>query len=200
MTQMGRTRIALDGWIGAPGVNTLHWCAPGHADIDQEDVDNFHETLSEAMAELGERLASGITWEIEPTASVHEVDTGTLIGAFTQGDATYTGTGYGSAAASSRATMLVCSFLTGDIIAGRRLRGRMFLGPAAAGCFGADGQVTAAVRSTTPPMFDGIVDPLAARLIVWHRPTPAEPSSGAYGDVTGVSIFSKPGVLRSRRD
>jgi hypothetical protein len=89
---------------------------------------------------------------------------------------------------------------TGDIINGRRVKGRTFWGPADDAVFTTTGQITGAVLSAWPGYFDAITDPLAARMVVWHRPTSPSGTDGQYCDVTSVSIGTKPFDLRSRRD
>jgi len=199
MTQFARTIVELEGYDGAPGVNIFNWCGPAHADITQSYVNDFNETLSEAFdAVTAAGWADGVVVTINPNVGVHEVDTGDLVGGFIDegGPYTWTGTGDGE---ESRATQLGFRWLTNDFRNGRRVQGRTFFGPAPSGVLDATGNVAAGIRSTLPPFFDGIIDGLGGRLIVWSRPTPGN-TDGAYADVVSCTIAPKPFILRGRRD
>ena len=199
MTQFGRTKVTLNGFDGAPGVNILNWCAPGHADIDQEHVDEFHEILDDAIqAATAGVFAAGVVVAIDDTCTVHEVDDGALVGVIVAEGGPYGITGTGSGA-SSRATQAGLRWLTSDFRYGRRIQGRTFLGPLSASALEADGNLSPATLASLGAAFSGLYDGLGSRLIVWSRPSIAHPT-GAYADVTGLSVSSKPFSLTGRRD
>lgn len=197
MTQFARTIINLSGFEGSPGVNVLHWCAPAHLDIDLPDVENFHEILGEVFTAAGAGFyAEGVTATVNPVVTVHEVDDGTLVGAFTDTSGPYTVTGTGEGT-QSRAVQAGIRFATTDVRAGRRVQGRTFMGPIATDQLDDNGQILDAVRTGLAAAWAGAIDPLGPRLIVWSRPTVAEPV-GAYADVTSTTCAARPFILRGR--
>jgi len=197
MTQFARTKLLLEGFDGAPGVNIFNWCGFAHGDITQAFVNDFHETLDASITALGAGLyAAGVTWTIDPVATVHEVDTGDLIGVFTDEGGPYTATGSGDGA-ESRATQMGIRWNTNDFRYGRRVAGRTFFGPVASDAIDTDGKIAAGVRTSVGPAFEGLYDGLASRLIVWSRPTTLHPV-GSYADVTGLTVAPVPFTLRGR--
>lgn len=197
MTQFARTIIDLSGFEGSPGVNVLQWCAPGHLDIDLPDVENFHEILGDVFSAAGAGFyAAGVTATVNPVVTIHEVDDGSLVGAFTSetGPYTITGTGGGD---QSRAVQAGIRFATRDIRNGRRVQGRTFMGPIATEQLDSGGQIRSAVRDGLADAWSGAIDPLGPRLIVWSRPTASEPV-GAYADVTSTTCAERPFILRGR--
>ena len=199
MTQFGRTKVILSGFDGAPGVNLFNWCAPAHGDITQEHVDEFHDILNTSYDALTAYFfALGVRWTIDSGVSVHEVDSGEMVGVFTDGGGPYTEVSIGTGK-ESRATQVGLQWLTSDFRYGRRVRGRTFLGPIASDCLDTDGNVTVEYRASIPGLFEGIFDEAAPRLIVWSRPSPAH-TTGAYADVVACTVAERPFMLRGRRD
>jgi hypothetical protein len=88
---------------------------------------------------------------------------------------------------------------TTEFVNGRRLKGRMFIGPLSSDGIAADAQVNSTLVSVTPDRLDGLISGLGGRMCVWHRPTVAAPSSGSYGDITSFVANTVPGTLRSRK-
>jgi hypothetical protein len=199
MTQFGRTLITLEGWAGAPGVNVLHWCAPAHLDISNTDVNNFHEIVADMLTDVSAAFyASGVVVSIDPQCTIHDADTGTLVGVEVSGNDPFTMTGSGDGE-ESRATQIGMKFLTSDINRGRRVQGRMFFGPVGSSQLDGNGQVASATRASLIPKFDGLVDPIGPRLVVWSRPTPGN-TDGIVSDVQTVDVSQMPFVLRGRRN
>lgn len=197
MTDMAVTKVELTGFVGAPGLNTFHWCAPAHGEITQTHVDDFHDQLATSYAAIAQLFASGVTWTILPDVDILEAETGTLIGALTYtGEETMTGSGSGNDNVS-RASQVGFRWITSDIIDGRRVLGRTFMGPASGDVFENNGSIIAAGQAAWPPFFSGIFDAGTARLVVWHRPKGASP--GQVSDVNSCVIAPQPFVLRSRR-
>lgn len=199
MTEFARTKLLLAGFEGAPGVNIFNWCAPGHGAITQDLVEEFHSILYDSFVSFDDGLfAAGVTLTIDENVGVHDVATGNLIGAFSDTSGPYTMTGVGNAV-MSRATQIGFRWQTQDFRGGRRVQGRSFIGPCSADAIDADGGIIAAGISGWPPLFSGVYDGLAGRLIVWSRPTASNPT-GDYADVVGLSIAPKPFSLTGRRD
>lgn len=200
MTLLGRSIVRSTGYEGAPGFNIIHWSAglgPGPSDPDA--VGEWHDTLEAAFTELLGSFVSGVVFTIEASVVYFDASDGVLVGATTDpnGDRTMVGTGAGGSL--SRATCYAVNTRTDDFVNGRRLRGRMFLGPIHTGVINLDGQIGQATANAVGDAFDGCISGLGARLAVWHRPTEAAPTSGSYGDVTSVQCNTVPGTLRSRK-
>jgi len=143
--------------------------------------------------------AAGVVSTVSREITIHEVDTGELIGVEVVDESPFSITGTGDSQLS-RATQVGMQWHTADIRNGRRVAGRTFLGPMSTACFAGTGQTSSSVRTDFPEAFEGAYDPLAARLIVWSRPTTIGGSDGQYADVVSATVAARPFVLRSRRD
>lgn len=98
------------------------------------------------------------------------------------------------------ANQICVTWKTAAVIAGRRVRGRTFLGPLQIGAAEANGSpssgaLTAAGAIATAWTDNGLTDTFA---VVWHRPVGG--SGGTAEDITSHQIRDKMAVLRSRRD
>jgi hypothetical protein len=96
--------------------------------------------------------------------------------------------------------MLAVTWKTDAVLAGRRVRGRTYLGPLQIGVNEADGSPAAAALAlaetfATEWTDNGLTDTFA---VVWHRPVGG--AGGTAEDITGHQIRDKFAVLRSRRD
>lgn len=200
MTVLARIRVALTDWPGAPGVCTLHF-SPGllSSAFDIEVIGEIGEFLNDAFTSMSDVLVPGMHWTIEDDVAIFQDSTGEIEDILTMPDGPYTGTGSGADAKTSRATQVCMALLSDQFLNGRRLQGRFFWGPVTGSALDTAGNVNSTVRSVWPPLFDGLISGTGARLAVWHRPTPAAPSSGSYGDVVSIRANTVPGTLRSRK-
>jgi hypothetical protein len=200
MTTLMRTKIVSSGYIGGPGVNVLHLSA-GTAGV-------FNQTLVNGMFQELRNLwdSTKSYWTDDasflPDAEVQEIDveSGDIIGAWTQTGWTEPVVGTSAGSNVSRGNCLTIAFQTDVWEAGKRLRGRMFMGPLGTNTTGDDGQIFGVVVTNVADTFEAITSGLAARLAVYHRPLKGQSTGGYYGDVITVRCNSKPGNLRSRRD
>lgn len=200
MTTLARFRVALADWPGAPGVCTLHFSPGlGFTTFTQERCDLAAGELADAFTSMSDVLVPGMTWTIEDDVALFASETGEIVDVITLVDGPYTGTGSGADAKTSRDTQVCMALITADFLNGRRLQGRFFWGPVTGSALDTGGNVNSTVRSVWPPLFDASISGLGPSLCVWHRPTPAAPSSGSYGDVVTVRANTVPGTLRSRK-
>lgn len=195
--QIGRVYVGYSNFAGAPGVNVLHWAEVGHVDIDNTAWATMQEQLIETYNTFRQRLAGGITIQIPQECHIIEADSGTLVGMATTDElpdpiVSTAGTSIGGA------TMLLAQLHTGDIRNGRLVRGRVNVGPVADGVI-TGGTVLSAAQTDIVNGFQAASDPLGPRLGVWSRPTTSGGSDGQFSDVTGVTCWNLPAVLRSRR-
>lgn len=192
-----RYRCQLTGWSGAPGLTTFHARMPvGHTSAD---VQEFATNVRAVWNALAPYFIGVLSMNISPDVEVIRDTDGVLqrVEAITPPP---TVVGSGTPASLSRATMLVARLGTDQIVNGRRLKGRHFLGPIAGSAIAGDGSITAEARTGLVNAYNGILDVLSARLVVWHRPSAAGASDGDSGFVQTVSAMPLPGVLRARRD
>lgn len=198
MTQLFRTRVALTGFPGGPGVSTMHFLS----------LPTAREALHDLWTALALVLPTDVHIEVEPFGDIIEDTSGALVGTFT-GFAQSPMQG-SSVDAYAAPVGLLARWSTDTIVAGHRLRGRTFIVPVGQGMFNTAGQVN-------PVMVGGVQTPLtnfqlavAGKLVVWHRPKfgPAPVGGGqrpllapgSHGVVTGSGLSTKAVVLRSRRD
>lgn len=199
MTQVARTKIIIDGWAGGPGVNVLAWTAFGHAAIIDEDVDTVAGMIGDMLDGIKTGVVGGCTLRVDKTVNVYEDDTGELVNVLVQSGDEIGVTASGADNDGSRAQQVLMQLRTSDIVNNRLLRGRMFVGPASNDALDGYGNIAGAVLSAWPGYFSGLISSAGPRLGVWHRPHSALAADGHVGDVTSVTVWSKPGILRSRR-
>lgn len=200
MTILGRSIVKSVGYIGSPGYNIIHWSAgTGTGPTDPDGVDEFHSTLYTAYSNLDEFLVTGADWTIESQVVYFDDSDGVLLGSTTDPGGARTWDGADSAKQVDRSLCATLRLRTDDYVAGRRLQGRIFIGPIGASTIGTDGQVGLGAAATIASEFSGLISGLGGRLAVWHRPTTPSGTDGAYGDVTSLICNSTPGTLRSRK-
>lgn len=200
MTILGRSVVKSTGFLGEPGYNIIHWSAGvGPGPSDPGGVEEWHDTLEASYSGISGYLINQAVLEIESQVVWFDDSDGVILGATTD---------------PAGARIIDCSDLefnvprslcatlrlrTDDFVNGRRLQGRIFLGPLGATPLGGDGQIIEGAQNQVTTSFAGLISGLGGRLAVWHRPTESAPASGAYGDVTGLICNSVPGTLRSRK-
>jgi hypothetical protein len=181
-----RVRVALTGFPGAPGVSTFYaldgaaMLAPLRA-LYQNRRTNF---------------PSDVRFTFETIGDIIDPLTGDLMGTWTgtnPGDVVGTDSGIYSAPSG-----LAVTWLTGDVLDGRRLRGRTFMVPLASDVYALDGGIGAGVLAAFVTDAAALVAAAAANFVVWHRPNPSH--AGGYSVVIGSRVSNKAAILTSRRD
>lgn len=185
------------GFTGGPGYTNLYFLNPEEPTLA---IRNTTATRVKAWFDALKVMMPSVVTIQFPT-EMDEIDTAT-------GDLTNTlpidtianavGTQVGTYSAPTGACV---NWATGQIVNGRRLRGRTFLVPLAGSIFQSDGTLNDANRttmvtaSTTLCSFqDNLV------LAIWHRPTTPGGTDGVAAQVSSASVTDKAAVLRSRRD
>lgn len=200
MALMGRTIIESTGYVGEPGYNILHWTGGlGAGPNDPDGVEEFHDTLETALGTPTAWWPDGVILTIQPEVVYFESEDGILLGSTTDPGGARTWAGTGNGVSLSRAECLNVNLATADYVNGRRLQGRIFIGPVATDVFDGAGQISQTIVDDMPDLMSGLISGLGGRLAVWHRPTNDPPTNGAYGDVTTVTCRRTPGTLRSRK-
>lgn len=200
MTIVGRTIVRSTGYIGAPGINVIHWTAGlGPGPTDEDGVDEFHATLFDALTNYDSASPVAVDFAIEPQVVYFDASDGVLLGSTSDPDTPRVWSGTDASYPTSMANQLCIRFNTGTYVNGRELQGRMFLGPCGGYPFGLDGQVSSSIVNATPTWFSGLISGGGGRLAVWHRPTSVSAADGVYADVTAATCNTTPGTLRSRK-
>jgi hypothetical protein len=109
-----------------------------------------------------------------------------------------------SAALYSMASGAKVNLNTDKITNGRRVRGGIYLVPAASSVYGATGTITSGSRTTINTAVNTMRTAIGIgglTLMVWSRPTSPGPSTdGELSAVVGVETSEKVAILRGRRD
>lgn len=200
MTIVGRSLVRSVGYIGSPGYNVLHWTAGlGPGPSDEGGVEEFHDSLQAAYDVWATACNPQVTFEVLPEVTYFDDEDGVLAGVTIDPTGVRTIVSTGSGFGSSRATAMCLRLFTGTIVNGRRLQGRIFIGPAAASALDSNGQIASGVIPGIESGASGLFTGLGGILCVWHRPVGDPPAGGTYGDVMGVSCNQTPGTIRSRK-
>lgn len=148
---------------------------------------------------------TSLTFTVPNTGDVLDVDTGALVGSWTDGAAQtpFSGTNTGDWAAGVGIRVV---WNTDVIHARRRLRGSNFLVPVAAGIFDVDGTVDTATISERQTAAANYITS-QAQAAVYSRPKPARPGAhgtlpavgGFFAPILSATIPDKVSWLRSRR-
>lgn len=198
-----RYRPVLNGFVGAPGINTFH-CQGTVFPFQPVDIQAFADTVRASYQSFRANLATGVTVDFPSEVTEHDEASGALVAAYgITAPAQVLSSGAGTASQLSRDTQIVLRLNTGTVRAGRRLKGRLFIGPINSGCILSTGQISSAVGAQLVDAFDGLIDFLGGRLVVYGPPKRNEAgaivSAGVAARVTGMSYQPMPGTLRSRK-
>lgn len=177
--------VRMDGWPGAPGYMTFRSKTPG----------TFRQSVIAFIDDYATMVPDSVHLTVPSQGDVIEDTTGELQDSWTEGTEYVTG---GAAAVAMAAPAGACiTWLTNDIVGGRRLRGRTFLVPLGGGNYQSDGTLVPAALSLIQQMAVDLFT--GCDLAIWHRPTTSGGSDGSSGEVTGASVRDRVAVLSSRR-
>lgn len=198
MTTLLRQRTILSGFQGGPGVATMYFL----------DVATAIESVSRFWSSLTAILPNTVHITPERTGDTIEDTTGALTGSWIGGVVTASaGQNPGAYSAPSGA---VVDWRTATVLDGKRLRGRTFVVPLAAGAYQDDGTLGAGAIGTIQAAATQFIVEQSNSAVVWHRPykgraavgtLPARPAHlGGHGLITASRVPDLAAVLRSRRD
>ena len=203
MTNFFRYRPVLNGFIGAPGINTWH----GEESVlgfDDEDPQAFATAVRAVYDAVKSLFVLGVVISFPSEVTWHDEETGDLRDVFNiTAPPTVTSTGSGGSSALPRSNQVVVRHHTHVIRNGKRLSGRHFIGPIAGTVFDVTGQVTAGAQATIASAYGGVIDSPGPNLVVWGPPIVNDVGvtihPGKKGTVGSVSVNTTPGTLRSRK-
>lgn len=192
-----RIRTVFQGWIGGPGLMTNYFARVGS--WDQGAAQLAGDRVHNAMEAARQAFLDATNWKNDLVADEFEQSTGELLNSFNITDASNNGAGNTNLLPPSN--QICVSWKTDGVVAGRRVRGRTFLGPLALSAAEGNGTPTAAALVSanafgTAMGNAGLSD---VRHVIWHRPTAAG-NDGSHHDIAEFTIRDKFAVLRSRRD
>lgn len=192
-----RVRTVFTGWPGAPGLMTHFFARIGSWDAGA--AEQASTRVKDALLPLRSEFPSGLTYKIEGIVDEIEQSNGNLLNSFSV--PSVTNTGIGSAEQAPHALQVCVSWATDGVVAGRRVRGRTFIGPLAASIVDGDGTPKAGLITKAIAFGDAMRDAGLSdvRHVIWHRPSPGG-SDGSHHDVTDHTVRDVFAVLRSRRD
>lgn len=210
MASVAKIKAVLEGWDGAPGVNSWYFTSAGGSSPDQIACEAFATLIMSAYDDLKGYIAGGVRINIDPVASVFAVETGDLEAVYGTGThAEVVGGATTNFAQLSRATQINVRLQTDAIVGNRILAGRHFIGPCGNNAIGFDGKMKPEVATAVDTAYAGMLDVVGqGRLVVWSQPKPARTGSsgkplpaqvGAFGYVQSADAQAVPGTLRSRK-
>lgn len=200
MTVLARVVTSMTGFNGGPGVNVLNFSGGTLGDNwSQEGIDGLYDEVVSLYTSWLEAFLNTISITVDPVIDIFEDNTGDLVGTFgvTEPSASLVGTG--SSLSIARSQCICVAYYTDMFVAGKRLKGRSFLGPISAAVLDTNGDVNSAVRAAAPGRFTALTSGVGPRLAVWHRPSNATGSDGYYGDVVSVIARARVTNLRTRQ-
>lgn len=190
-----RATISYPGG-GSPGVITLYTKTP---------VPETSITAALCGDRLRDALTAGADLFVNSTSFVADtfVDTidpatGTITGSDSY--AGWTVTGAQSNGYMPQASMVCATWHTADIVAGRRVAGRTFLGPLDNSCLQNDGTLSSSTLTHSAALVAAWLDAglTGTKTCVWHRPVGG--AGGSDHEIIAGTVRDKFAVLRSRRD
>lgn len=197
MTDIARVRATINYGQGGPGLGTFYFSFLGITPTAPELADAVARVRAFYFA-LAAVLCTTVTVLVQGAVETIEEETGVLTGAYTTTPpAAVVGTGATPQMAPH--VSLVVRLVTQQVVNGRILQGRTYVGPLSS---------VTGTNTGTPSTGSGTAA-LAAIVallsttsteepVIWHRPKAA--GSGTSGTIVGGSAWSSFGSLRSRRD
>jgi hypothetical protein len=201
VTAIMRIRTELSGWQGAPGLSTLYFL-PATVGGSNTDAADCAARVRAAWNAARGLFTTQFNALVQPQVDVIDDATGLLVGSLSGGSPVGV-TGNNGTAFESIATMALLQMGTAVILRGRKLRGRLFLGPVATPNVTSDGQLLLATGSTVAAAFAATLSGSTASVpVIWDRPgkAPHPVHAGTSATVTTWACPARLSVLRSRRD
>lgn len=179
----------------------VDWQTPGAAAgltvlyfDEATSVTSQRTALASALAELTTSLCTTSRWTIRNEGRELSDATGTVTGFWGDGTAR-TGTGSAGTTPVANAAQGLIRWLTPDIVAGRRIRGRSFV-PGMSDNVNANGQVNATGTGDLQSC-GGVLITSAVGFGIWHRPQSG--TGGSFHEATAAVAWNEFAVQRGRR-
>lgn len=200
MTNLARVRVGLTGWEGAPGVNTLTFSEGTGVGWEDNIIDAMLTEVHTAFSGFKGSMAQGVTCTVSPEVAIFDAANGQIVDVKVSTADLPPISNTQSVGSAPTAVAANITLMTDRFINGRRLRGRLYISPLAPSALTSHGNITGPAQENFEDAFVAMTSGVGTRLAVYHRPTAALATDGAYGDVFAVRVPAKPATLRSRRD
>jgi len=187
MATLKRYRVNWTGFSGGPGLSTFYGSSA--ADL-LDDIRVFFNAIKGF-------IPSTTTLSFPNAGDLINDADGAITGLWGEPiAANVVGT---SATVYSAPSGMNVSWITGGIVAGRRVRGRTFVVPYSG--YEMDGSLTNANVTTAAAAAAALVVATAGSLLIWSRPqtVPVVRAGSSYA-IVASTVSDTPTVLRSRRD
>lgn len=198
MADIMRVHSVLNYGTGGPGLTTFYFL-PGTAGGVTADAVDVVGRVQDFWGDIAALLKTTFTAEVQGEVDVIDAVTGELQG-FLAGGASVVLGGSSTAENLPIASMLLLQHLTGDIHAGRRVRGRSFIGPVVE-TNNDSGAPTSSARTDLAAAAGQLLSGATASVqVVWSRPDSPPGDPGFHSEVLSHSVATYFSILRSRRD
>jgi hypothetical protein len=186
MSNVFRVRVLWTGGVPGGGISTFY-----RDDTTPIDLSNL-KTFFTALAPF---LPPAVTITIPNNVDSINVENGGLAANLpATGSGTVVGTG--NSAFSSGVGAFI-NWQTGVVVGRRMLKGRTFVAPLAQGYASTDGTLNDSLRGSLDTAALALVG--HAEYFIWHRPTPAAPTSGVAHLITSAQTIDRVTALKTRR-
>lgn len=204
---VGVVRTAWAGTSGGPGITQLYVRnGSNFGPLTAAERQAAVNAVRAFWSALSGYLPDNIALTVSPVVDEYNVPSGDLEASGSAGTAPTSVIGT-SAAAFSMASGVKVNLNTTTIRNGRRVRGGIYVVPAASTVYTADGAVGSAIRTAFNTAGAALLSALSTaglQLVVYSRPLPAGvpngPRTGDAAPVTNIETNEKGAVLRGRRD
>lgn len=186
MSNVFRVRVLWTGGVPGGGISTFY-----KDDTTPVDLSNL-KTFFTALAPF---LPPAVVISIPNNVDSIRVSDGAL-----QANIPATGSGTVTGGGNSAYSAGVGAFInwqTGVVVGRRMLKGRTFVAPLAQGLASTDGTLNDSLRSSLDAAALALV--AHAEYMIWHRPTPALPTSGDARVITSAQTIDRVTALKTRR-
>lgn len=201
MGQIGMTIVNGAGDIGAAMINRLHWRRNDNLAIGLADVQTAYNAAADLWLGVQNKLPTGITWTVSPTATIFDEASAVLIAYETIGTLVPP-IGGGGATTHAAGIGARCNLRTTTVGNRRLMRGAVFCVPLGSDQFTNSGQIVGAMQTTLQNAVGSWLAALAGGNlsgVVYHRPLKGQTVGGKAASITSHDVPLAPAGLRSRR-
>lgn len=162
--------------------------------LEATAVTDQRDALETMLNGINSSMAVGTTWSIRTVGRELDTATGSLLGEWTDGRAK-SGAGTSTGEPLPDASQALIRWTTGNVVAGRFLKGRTFI-PGISALFSVDGNLGGLALTNMTNAVNTFVA-AAVQAAVWHRPVSG--AGGVAWAIEGGSVWTEFAVLRRRR-
>ena len=206
MANIGKIATAWSGTSGGPGITQMYVEDIGSAALTQSQAQSAVNAMRTFWDAIKANLPDEISLVVQPVVDQYDPVDGPLQGTITAATAPATVTGT-SAAVYSMPAGLKVNLQTNNIRNGRRVRGSIYVVPAASAAYSSTGTITSGVRTSINTAAATMLATIVAanmNIIVWGRPLRDDQGAllrnGTVNYVQLLETNEKSCILRGRRD